>query len=227
MAKILCIETSTDVCSVCIAIDGIATHTKEDKARNHASLLAVYIEQALEESKIKAKDLDAVAISSGPGSYTGLRIGTSTAKGIAYQTGIKLIAVNTLQAYITKAITSPSPKDTQYVAVSDAGRNEVYAQTFDINNKPLSQCRAEIITPQSYQTDTHIVFAGNAADKISKILLHNSKNTFMQMSPSASNMSQLAQEAFNNSNFEDVAYFEPYYLKDFIATVSKKNPLKK
>lgn len=226
MAKILCIETSTDVCSVCISDNGKTIAVKEDSGRNHASLLAVFIEQLLADNNLSVNNLDAVAISSGPGSYTGLRIGTSTAKGIAYQADLKLIAVNTLQALALTAINKAADKE-KYIAVIDAGRNEVYAQTFDNKNIPLTECRAEIISPENYENEKNIIFVGNAADKISKILLPNNEIEYLQTSPSSAMMSTLAQRAFEKSDFQDVAYFEPYYLKDFIATVSKKNPLKK
>lgn len=226
------IETSTDICSVSLSRNAETITLKENHERNHASAVSRYIEDILKENNLKVSDLSGVAISKGPGSYTGLRIGTSTAKGMAYQSGIKLIAVDTLQAMALKVVNKKefikSP-ETVVCATLDAGRNEVYSEVFDLNNNCLRACQAEIITPESYTEyfkDKYVVFTGNAAAKISGII-KNPKAVFAtEIAPSAEYMAQLTYNQYVNNQFVDVAYFEPFYLKDFIAVISNKNVLK-
>ena len=173
--------------------------------------------------------MSGVAVSKGPGSYTGLRIGTSTAKGMAYQAGIKLLAIDTLQAMALKATKQISNPEVIICATIDAGRNEVYSELFDMSNNTVRQCIAEIISSDSY-TDTlaktPMAFVGNGAEKISKIINNPNAIFLPEIKPSAVYMAELTAKAFKDNDFADVAYFEPFYLKDYVATVSKKNVLK-
>lgn len=223
------IETSTDICSVSLSGDNELIDFRENKTRDHAKSVALYIQELLNAHNLQAKELAAVAISKGPGSYTGLRIGTSTAKGIAYQSGIKLIAVDTLQAMALKASENISDDNSVIVSTIDAGRNEVYSELFDMKNQPIRGCEAEIIDENSYSEilkEKKIYFVGNATEKIAKIIKNENAVFMHEIVPSSKYMSKLTNYAFGNQKFEDVAYFDPFYLKDFIAVVSKKNVLK-
>jgi len=223
------IETSTDICSVALSRDNIIIDKRENKDRNHASTLALYIQELLTSNNLKVKDLAGVAVSKGPGSYTGLRIGTSTAKGMAYQAGIKLLAIDTLQAMALKVSKSTSDPNTVICTTIDAGRNEVYSELFDVDNNCIRQCEAEIITPESYENilaEKKMIFAGNGAAKISKIITNSNASYMPEIVTSAEYMAELTLKAYNNGDFADVAYFDPYYLKDFVAKVSTKNVLK-
>ena len=223
------IETSTDTCSVALSRGCEAIDKRENQSRDHASSLAKYIQELLECNNLKVKDLSGVAVSKGPGSYTGLRIGTCTAKGMAYQAGIKFLAIDTLQAMALQASKQITNPDTIICATIDAGRNEVYSELFDMKNSSVRQCIAEIITADSY-SDTlasrPMVFIGNGAEKISKIINHPNAIFMPEIKTSAVYMAELTDKAFKNNDFADVAYFEPFYLKDYVATVSKKNVLK-
>ena len=223
------IETSTDTCSVSLSNDSEVIDSRENQSRNHASTLGLFIQELLEGNSLKVKDLSGVAVSKGPGSYTGLRIGTSTAKGMAYQAGIKLLAIDTLQAMALKATKQISNPEVIICATIDAGRNEVYSELFDIENRPVRQCVAEIITAESYAetlAKTQMFFVGNGAEKISKIIQNPNAIFLPEIKPSAVYMAELTAKAFKDNDFADVAYFEPFYLKDYVATVSKKNVLK-
>jgi tRNA threonylcarbamoyladenosine biosynthesis protein TsaB len=223
------IETSTDTCSVSLSNDSEVIDSRENQSRNHASTLGLFIQELLESNNLKVKDLSGVAVSKGPGSYTGLRIGTSTAKGMAYQAGIKLLAIDTLQAMALNATKQISNPEVIICATIDAGRNEVYSELFDIENRPVRQCVAEIITAESYAetlAKTQMFFVGNGAEKISKIIQNPNAIFLPEIKPSAVYMAELTAKAFKDNDFADVAYFEPFYLKDYVATVSKKNVLK-
>ncbi len=223
------IETSTDICSISLTGDNEVIDTLENKSRNHASSTAVYIEELLKKNNLKAKELAGVAVSKGPGSYTGLRIGTSTAKGIAYASDIKLIAIDTLQAMALKASETISEKNAIIVSTIDAGRNEVYAELFDMDNKTVEQCKAILIDENSYSdylSKGKVYFVGNAVEKISKIINNSNAEYLPEIVPSSKYMAKLTNKAYLDKDFADVAYFDPFYLKDFIATVSKKNVLK-
>lgn len=223
------IETSTDICSVALSNDDGVIDSRENQSRNHASTTALYVQELLDSNNLKAKDLAGVAVSKGPGSYTGLRIGTSTAKGLAYQADIKLIAIDTLQAMALQATKRISDPNTVICATIDAGRNEVYSELFDSNNCAIRSCQAEIITEDSYAdilAGRKMVFVGNGAEKISKIIKSENAVYFTDILTSARYMAELTAKAFKDGDFADVAYFDPFYLKDFVATVSKKNVLK-
>ncbi|MBQ3656423.1 MAG: tRNA (adenosine(37)-N6)-threonylcarbamoyltransferase complex dimerization subunit type 1 TsaB [Bacteroidales bacterium] len=230
MSYFINIETSTDICSVALSSDNQVIDYEENHNRNHASTLAAFIEKVLKRNNLTTKQLSAVATSLGPGSYTGLRIGTSTAKGMAYAADIKLITVDTLKAMAKKAAENFKNEKAIIVSCIDAGRNEVYSEIFDVNNNVLRSCQAELIEKNSFQEyfddNYKVVFAGNASEKISKIIENSNAVFLFDVLPSARYMAELTFKAFSDKQFADVAYFEPFYLKDFIATVSKKNVLK-
>lgn len=223
------IETSTDICSVSLSNQDGVIDIRENQSRNHASTTALYVQELLVANNLTVKDLSGVAVSKGPGSYTGLRIGTSTAKGMAYQAGIKLLAIDTLQAMALEATNRVSEPDAIICATIDAGRNEVYSELFDMENRPVRNCMAEIITEDSFAeilSKGKMVFVGNGAQKMSNIIKNQNAVFLPEIVTSARYMAPLTAKAFDNGDFADVAYFDPFYLKDFVATVSKKNVLK-
>lgn len=235
MALILNIETSTTVCSVSITLNGIVKGIKEsNEEKTHAKLLTVFIDQLLKELNYKMDDFDAIAVSKGPGSYTGLRIGVSTAKGLCYAKDLPLIAINTLQGMangmILKAnsneITIDDFKDSVLVPMIDARRMEVYSAFFNSKGEFTRDVKAEIIDENSYQdilTNKKMIFFGDGSEKIKEIIKHKNAIFVSNVYPSSDSMASLSELAFQNNEFENVAYFEPFYLKDFVATVPKKN----
>jgi len=217
MAKILCLETATTNCSVAISQNGKVVAFREDNSKgySHAERLHVFIEEVLQESKIPIKELDAIAVSKGPGSYTGLRIGVSSAKGLCYALGIPLISVPTLQL-LALQIHEP----TQFiVSLLDARRMEVYSSVFDAKMKEIRETKAEILEETSfseYLQKGTVSFIGSGAEKW-KGLCTNPQAVFVENAyPSALQMVAVAFEKYKKSDTEDVAYFEPYYLKDFM-----------
>lgn len=216
MNYILNIETATKNCSVSLARNGETILCKEiaEQGYSHAEKLHVFIEEILKESQIDIKLLKAVAVSKGPGSYTGLRIGVSTAKGLCYALGIPLIAVDTL-AVLAQSV---SQKDGLIVPMIDARRMEVYSAVFNHNHQKVKDVQAEILTENSYSevTDT-IYIVGDCQEKCQTVL---TKPNFVFLSehkyPSATAMSTLSYVKFEQKDFEDVAYLEPFYLKDFM-----------
>ncbi|GGI28571.1 tRNA (adenosine(37)-N6)-threonylcarbamoyltransferase complex dimerization subunit type 1 TsaB [Pedobacter mendelii] len=226
MAKILQIETATAVCSVALSIDGKAIVVKEESGLNlHASNLTLFIEEVMFASKLELKDLDAIAISKGPGSYTGLRIGVSTAKGLCFALDKPLIAIETLKMMAAGFILENPDYDGLVCPMIDARRMEVYSTVFDSQLSVLEETSAKIIDEHSYAkllSTNKITFLGDGAAKCTDVLNHT--NAFFSASNfnAASNMSLLAENAFTSANFEDVAYFEPFYLKDFVLTQPKK-----
>lgn len=235
MALILIIETSTEVCSVSILKDGILMDFIEsDEGQNHARLVTVFAENLLSRNKLLPSELNAVAVSKGPGSYTGLRIGVSTAKGICYAGNIPLIAVGTLEAMAKhvalnqKQFGIPDDKPTLFCPMIDARRMEVFSMLLDEKGTVLKPITADIID-DSFLADElsnkQVVFFGNGSAKCEKVIKSTNALFLPNIKASAQHMSELVWEAYNNNQFEDVAYFEPFYLKDFVATVSKKNML--
>jgi len=235
MALILHIETTTHVCSVALTRDGELISERENKdGRSHASLLSYFIWQIFSELQIEPASLDAISISEGPGSYTGLRIGVSTAKGLCYGSDIPLIAVNTLQS-LTQGLFAQmndggwqSEEDVIFVPMLDARRMEVYSAVIDGKNHILRGVKAEIINQYSFAQwlEKHTVyFFGNGSEKCRDIIRHSNARFIEGVDLSAKYMAPLAQEKYNNGQFEDLAYFEPFYLKDFIATTPRKNIL--
>ena len=231
MALILNIETATTVCSVSLARDGELLNLKESRdEKSHSTLLTVFMKDILSSSQSNMNDLDAVAVSKGPGSYTGLRIGVSVAKGIVYGTGCPLIGINTLQAMAYSVVdTSKSvdhPENTLFCPMIDARRMEVYLAFYTIKNKPFTEIKAEIIHPGSFSDilKNHIIwFFGNGAGKCRQVIHHPNAQFLDNIEPSAKSMVKMSEQAYHEKHFEDPAYFEPFYLKDFIATQPKKN----
>jgi tRNA threonylcarbamoyladenosine biosynthesis protein TsaB len=228
MARILNIETSTFVCSVNIAENGnkiIGRETHEQNA--HSKILTVFIEEILNETAYKISSFDAVAVSKGPGSYTGLRIGVSAAKGIVYGGGIKLLSVNTLQSMAWGAKkTLDISEPVLFAPMIDARRMEVYTQLYDINLKPVNKIKALVVDENSFKTklNSHkICFFGDGADKCKHTILHKNAIFYEHIHPSADYMIHFSENLFNEKKFEDLAYFEPFYLKDFVATIPTKN----
>jgi len=223
---ILHIETSTELCSVALSHGLRCLTVKENfEGRNHATLLTPYIEQLLSANDVSANQLDAVAVSSGPGSYTGLRIGLSTAKGLCYGGNIPLIAVSTLQAMsMGFALQHDVPASTLLCPMIDARRMEVYTALYDKDGRQLEKISAEIITEQSFASwlDEHpIYFFGNGADKCRLTITHPNAHFPENFTHSARFMISPALQSYTRKQFEDVAYFEPFYLKDFIAGPKK------
>jgi tRNA threonylcarbamoyladenosine biosynthesis protein TsaB len=226
---ILCIETATRVCSAALCDDQkVISVLEAEQGTSHASQLTVLIQKLLKEAAVTARQLDAVSVSKGPGSYTGLRIGVSVAKGIAYGAGIPLIGINTLTAmcsgYLTK---NPLPADssTLLCPMIDARRMEVYNAVFNTSGMMVRETSADIIDENSLSEQLSagkVIFFGDGAEKcISQI--KNANAFFVRgFSLSASFLHIPSVRAFKEKRFEDIAYFEPYYLKEFIVTVPKK-----
>ena len=215
MSIILNIETATKNCSVALAKDGKTIACKEIAEQNfsHAEKLHVFIEELLAENNLQFSDLNAVAVSQGPGSYTGLRIGVSSAKGFCYALNIPLIAIDTL-LLLAKQITVDNGI---IIPMIDARRMEVFTAFYDKNHNQIRNTQAEIIDETSYQEISETIhLVGDGAEKF-KTTLTDTKFVFYidVVFPSANEMSQLSFEKFKNADFVDVAYFEPYYLKDF------------
>ena len=229
MSRLILIETSTALCSAAIAEDGAVTAYRESSApKAHASLTAVFIQDMLQERGLTLADCDAVCVSKGPGSYTGLRVGVSTAKGLCFGAGKPLIAVGTLDTLVAQALeTIPSEaEDSPYrfiIPMIDARRMEVYSAVFE-GTKQLTETAPAIIDETSfaeYLEQGPCLFIGDGAGKCADVIKHPNAH-FCQCWPKASSMLAPAMAALNAGQFEDVAYFEPFYLKEFVATVSKK-----
>ena len=228
MSCILNIETSTDVCSVAISDSGQVIFNKEDHSGpNHAVKLGVYVEEALDVLDSHGLPLEAVAVSCGPGSYTGLRIGVSMAKGICYGRGVKLIAVPTLELMAVPVLLGehPEQEDALIVPMLDARRMEVYAEVLDRALRVVRPIQADIVDADTYKEylDQHpVYFFGNGAAKCMETINHPNAHLVEGMEPLAKNMAPLAEKRFVEGKFEDVAYFVPFYLKDFVAKMPKK-----
>jgi tRNA threonylcarbamoyladenosine biosynthesis protein TsaB len=234
MSYFLCIDTATSVCSVVLAHNNKVLSIRESTdEKAHASNLGVFIKQVLDETGISVKQLDVVAVSKGPGSYTGLRIGVSTAKGLCYGAGIPLISVETLQimAYgmcihaINCIKNDFKAGSALYCPVIDARRMEVYTALYDFKNQMVKKTTATVVQESSFRSllqKVQIVFAGDGANKYKKLLKHKNAMFLDEFSHSASYMVNIVQNAYRDRKFEVLAYFEPYYLKDFIATSPKR-----
>lgn len=237
MAIILNIETSTPVCSVALAENNTILATRESSVeKSHAGNLAVFIEEILNEKKISVKDLDAIAIGKGPGSYTGLRIGVATAKGLAYGAKKPLIAVSTLETMVRFALYRIEKdnlpvtcnENTILCPMVDARRMEVYMALFDATGKRIEIDKAVVIhsdTFASVPASQSIVFFGSGALKCRDLLARKNTSWIDGIYPSAAAMAVKSYQLFQKGRYEDIAYFEPYYLKDFVTTTSRKNPL--
>ncbi len=223
MSLILQIETATTACSVALAMDGKVISLKELNEPNiHAQKITLFIQEVLKNAGLTFDALDAVAVSSGPGSYTGLRIGVSTAKGLCFALNKPLIAVETLAAMSSGFANKFNPDEHVLLCpMIDARRMEVYTSLFDVNGNRIEPTSAKIIDETSFADflkDHTIIFFGDGADKCREVLGTNSNAIFNNdFSNSAAYLTALAADKFKIKDFEDVAYFEPYYLKDFIA----------
>lgn len=218
MALILCIETATTNCSVALGQNGTLLALKEDYSDNysHAERLHLFIDEILKENQLKPAQLDAIAISKGPGSYTGLRIGVSAAKGLCFSLDIPLIAVPTLQSLADQVSDSTAAT---IVPMLDARRMEVYTAGFSAEKEPVFETRAQVLDAASYKEILEkgkTAFIGNGVKKFREICTHKNAVFIEGKLPSAAQMAALSEELFRNSQFEDVAYFEPFYLKDFM-----------
>jgi tRNA threonylcarbamoyladenosine biosynthesis protein TsaB len=263
MARIILIETATSLCSVGLAEDGVCTHYKEStEPRAHAAMTAPFIKEILDEAGLRVTDCDAVCVSKGPGSYTGLRVGSSTAKGLAFGAGIPLIALGTLDILaargraILEALTAqhlvtpdsthviprpvPGISPTAIIPMIDARRMEVYSAVFSPSGERLTPTASHIITAESFAAERAagpVLFIGDGALKCREVLggavlatgplsagpaATTPSAWFLGECPRASSMAALAEAAFRAGNFEDTAYFEPFYLKDFVAALPSR-----
>jgi tRNA threonylcarbamoyladenosine biosynthesis protein TsaB len=226
MALILCIETATEICSVAIAKDGKTIALAEDKlGNNHASQLHILVQKALDIAAITLHDLNAVAVSKGPGSYTGLRVGVSSVKGYCYALQIPMIAINTLQSLANGYLTNNLDYKGLICPMIDARRMEVYCALFNNQLAEILPTQAKIIDEHSFYEElqqNEIVFIGNGAEKCNGKFETQNPKFEIGFVCNASFLSSLAQAAFDKKEFEDLAYFEPFYLKDFVGTVAKK-----
>lgn len=250
MERIILIETSTALCSTALAEDGTITSYRESSApKAHASLTAVFVQEMLSERGLTLADCDAVCVSMGPGSYTGLRVGVSTAKGLCFGSGKPLLAVGTLDTLVAQAAdeagaeggADAAGRDGQYryiIPMIDARRMEVYTAVFEptgasatangskgsLPYRQITETAPVIIDENSFAKELEegpVLFIGDGAGKCADVIKHPNAN-FCQCHPKASAMLSPALEAFRKGDFKDVAYFEPFYLKEFVATVSKK-----
>jgi len=218
LSLILCIETSTTNCSISIGREGQLLALKEMNSKNfsHSEQLHTFIKELLSSEDISIKELSAISISKGPGSYTGLRIGVSAAKGLAYALNIPLISVSTLlclakQIDVDKGVIIP---------MIDARRMEVYSEIFDANFESKREIKAEILEETSFHDEleaSEVHFIGNGVEKFQAICRHPNAVFHQEKLPSAKEQYLIAKRKFDNGDFEDVAYFEPYYLKDFVS----------
>ena len=228
MSCILNIETSTDVCSVAISDNGQVIFNKEDHSGpNHAVKLGVYVDEALSFIDAHGIPLEAVAVSCGPGSYTGLRIGVSMAKGICYSRDVKLISIPTLELMAVPVLIGehPAEEDALIVPMLDARRMEVYAKVMDRALKEGRPIQADIVDADTYKEYLDrgtVYFFGNGAEKCMEVINHPNARLVKGIEPLAKNMAPLAEKRFVEGKFEDVAYFVPFYLKDFVAKMPKK-----
>lgn len=228
MACILHIETSTDVCSVAVSQDGACIFNEEDHSGpNHAVKSGAFIDEALSFIDSHLIPLDAVAVSQGPGSYTGLRIGTSTAKGICYGRDVKLISIPTLQLLCVPILLRETivEEDALLCPMIDARRMEVYAQVLDRSLHEVRPVQADVVDGDTYKPylDQHpVYFFGNGAAKCMETIHHPNAHLIEDIEPLAKWMFPLAEKQYFNGQFEDVAYFTPFYLKDFVAKMPKK-----
>lgn len=227
MACILHIETSTKVCSVAVSEDGKVIFEKADlEGPSHAVSCGLFVEEALSFAESHAIPLDAVAVSKGPGSYTGLRIGVSMAKGVCYGRRVPLIGISTLQLICVPLLLyrEDLPEDALYVPMIDARRMEVYSAVYTRGLKEVRGVQPDIVTADTYKEYLDhgpVVFCGDGAMKCKDVIQHPNAIFVPDINPLAKNMSPLAEMAFLRGEFDDVAYFEPFYLKEFQATKSR------
>jgi tRNA threonylcarbamoyladenosine biosynthesis protein TsaB len=230
MTYILHLETATKVCSIAIAKDGeLISHKETTVANSHSSLITGFVDDVVKDAGITLNDLSSVCISMGPGSYTGLRIGVSTAKGFCYALGIPLIAINTLQSMANFYATNNTEMltdETLLCPMIDARRMEVFTALFNRDAAFVKDTSADIIDEESFKKELSnhkIIFFGDGAEKCKNSLSHCSNAIFnIEFLISSRGMVSLAWEKYQSKEFVNVAYFEPFYLKDFLATIPRK-----
>ena len=229
MARIIYIETSTALCSTALSVDGRIVSERRDSERRHASLPAPFVNEMLDEQGLSVKDCDAVCVGMGPGSYTGLRVGVSTAKGLCFGAGIPMIAVGSLDTLVWQAIGRGLLPDgcRHIVPMIDARRMEVYTAVFSVDGSQITETEPKVVDAGSFSdilSEGPVLFIGDGASKCSPVL--TSPNAFfVQACPEASSMLVPAEKKLAASLFEDTAYFEPFYLKEFVPTVPKRKVL--
>lgn len=233
---VICLETATNLCSVALCDNaGIITLRESIESKSHASVLTVFIQEILKENGLKAGDLEAVAVSKGPGSYTGLRIGVSVAKGIAYGASIPLIGIETTLSMFrgiseSRLINLDAESNSLFCPMLDARRMEVYYAIYDSEGNKIKDISAEIINKDSFikfPESQKIVFFGDGAKKCKEVINRENALFTDDFKMSSSYMHRPVFEAISNQRYEDVAYFEPLYLKDFITSSPRKNVLGK
>ena len=227
MDRIILIETSTALCSTALIEDGKIISYRENPNREHSSLTALFIKEMLDERGLKVKDCNAVCVSMGPGSYTGLRVGVSTAKGLCFGAGIPLLAVGSLDILTAQAIDENLlPEGCKYIIpMIDARRMEVYTAVFTTNGSQLTETEPKIIDSDSFAKELSegpVLFIGDGAEKCRETMT-NRNAFFIKAWPKASSMRNPALREYRAKNFREVAYFEPFYLKEFIAAKSRNN----
>jgi len=232
MSFILNLESSTEICSVALSRDGKITDLMENAdGMNHARLMSVYVQEIMQRNKLNFDGLSAIAVSKGPGSYTGLRIGVSLAKGLCYAGNIPLIAISPLQAMSSHVIANknrwklPESDNLTFCPMIDARRMEVYMTLYNIHNQEVESVSARIIHENSFDDllrQKPVAFFGNGSEKLRPVITHPNAFFIPDIKTSAQFMCSLSNKAFENKHFVDLAYFEPFYLKDFIAGVPKK-----
>ena len=227
MSYVLCIETATAICSVALTLDGKVVLLKENHEGNkHAAVLTQLIDNTVKERGITLKDLSAVAVSMGPGSYTGLRVGVSTAKGLCLALKIPLIAINTLESLVNVFQSSGQSFKTNsyFIPMLDARRMEVYCAVFNGQLSNINPTAAKIIDDESFidlLNENTCYFFGNGAAKCSQHIRHKNAIFIDGIDCSSNGLANLARQKWENKEFVNLAYFEPYYLKDFVGTKPK------
>jgi tRNA threonylcarbamoyladenosine biosynthesis protein TsaB len=233
---ILCLETATNLCSVALCDSaGVVSLRESNDLKSHASKLTVFIEEILKENKIRTGNLKAIAVSKGPGSYTGLRIGVSVAKGIAYASSIPLIGIETTRSmfwgiYKNRNKDPEADKNTLFCPMLDARRMEIYFAIYDSYGNTIKNISAEIINESSFidiPESKKIIFFGDGALKCKEVIKRTNAYFADDFRISASHMYVPVYQCIKDQRFEDVAYFEPLYLKDFITSKPRKNVLGK
>lgn len=231
MARILNIETSSKICSVAVTSDGmIEYHIESEGEMEHAKLLGVYVDKALEDMARREVELDAVAVSSGPGSYTGLRIGMSMAKGLCFAKNLPLITIPTLEILATKAmfgIREPQGNEL-LIPLIDARRMEVYCAVYDFALNTIQAPEAKILDENSFEelmSNNKCIFIGDGVTKAKEIIQHKNAIFATNIMPIAIDMTALSERAYRNGHFANIAYVTPFYLKDYKATVAKNKVL--
>ncbi|MEX0987150.1 MAG: tRNA (adenosine(37)-N6)-threonylcarbamoyltransferase complex dimerization subunit type 1 TsaB [Bacteroidales bacterium] len=233
---IIYVETATNICSVALCKgEDLISIRESDEDRSHGSLLTVFMDDVLKESGLVPGDIEAISVSKGPGSYTGLRIGVSVTKGFAYAMNIPVIGIITLQALAVAASSNESFRQLQkkypdilLCPLIDARRMEVYSAVYDSGFKEIKPVSATIIDEHSFGdllATKQVAFFGNGSDKVHGIISHPNAHIIKDINPSALHMMPLTLPAFEKKEFENSAYFEPFYLKDFIATTPKNKLL--